>query len=104
MARGQPLRYLAVAIHGLRPQDITDPLLTFLVADIAGQGVGCGALRDIEPGVGREIQDARPQAFKAAMTSAALTTFTWRGKMRWVRKSWTAGSWSAQQSSTITRR
>jgi putative acetyltransferase len=45
-------RYHAIVIHGLPPQDIADPNLTFLVASIDGQGVGCGALRPLEPGVG----------------------------------------------------
>jgi putative acetyltransferase len=37
-------RYPAVEIHGLHPQDIADPHLTFLVASIDGHAVGCGAL------------------------------------------------------------
>jgi putative acetyltransferase len=45
-------RYPAQAIHGLHPQDVTDPYLTFLIARIDGSTVGCGALRDLEPGVG----------------------------------------------------
>jgi GNAT superfamily N-acetyltransferase len=45
-------RYPAITIHGLYPQDIADPSLTFLVASIDGQVVGCGALRYLEPGVG----------------------------------------------------
>src|SRR5262245_9847152 len=45
-------RYHAVEIHGLRPQDITDPHLTFLVASIDGHAAGCGAVRPLEPGVG----------------------------------------------------
>jgi putative acetyltransferase len=39
-------------IHGLHPQDIADPQLTFLVARIDGRAVGCGALRPLELGVG----------------------------------------------------
>jgi putative acetyltransferase len=45
-------RYPAIAIHGLHPQDVADPNLTFLVASIDSQAVGCGALRSLEPGVG----------------------------------------------------
>jgi putative acetyltransferase len=45
-------RYPAIAIHGLHPQDVADPNLTFLVASVDGQAVGCGALRYLEPGVG----------------------------------------------------
>jgi GNAT superfamily N-acetyltransferase len=45
-------RYSAVEIHGLHPQDIADPRLTFLVAIVDGQAVACGALRPLEPGVG----------------------------------------------------
>jgi putative acetyltransferase len=39
-------------IHGLQPQDIADPQLTFLVTSIDGHAAGCGALRPLEPGVG----------------------------------------------------
>ncbi len=45
-------RYPAIAIHGLHPQDIADPHLMFLVASVDGQADGCGALRDLKPGVG----------------------------------------------------
>ena len=45
-------RYPGATIHGLHPQDIADPNLTFLVASIDGQAVGCGALRPLELGVG----------------------------------------------------
>lgn len=45
-------RYPAIAIHGLHPQDVADPNLTFLVASIDSQAVGCGALHSLEPGVG----------------------------------------------------
>jgi len=45
-------RYPAVAIHGLRPEDLADPHLTFLVASMDGQAIGCGALRLLAPGVG----------------------------------------------------
>lgn len=45
-------RYPAIAIHGLHPQDVADPNLTFLVASVDSQAVGCGALRSLEPGVG----------------------------------------------------
>jgi GNAT superfamily N-acetyltransferase len=39
-------------VHGLRPSDIANPNFTFLVARIDDRTVGCGALRDLEPGVG----------------------------------------------------
>lgn len=39
-------------IHGLHPSDLADPQFTFLIARIDGRGVGCGALRNLEPGVG----------------------------------------------------
>ena len=42
-------------------------------------------------------------ADSAVTTSAACTTSAWRGKMRPVRKSWTSGSESEQQSSTTIR-
>ena len=39
-------------IHGLHPSDLADPKFTFLIARINGRGVGCGALRNLGPGVG----------------------------------------------------
>jgi putative acetyltransferase len=45
-------RYPAQAIHGLHPQEVADPNLTFLVASVDGTAVGCGALRYLAPGVG----------------------------------------------------
>jgi putative acetyltransferase len=45
-------RYPGAVIHGLSPQDITDPHLMFLVASVDGHAAGCGALRPLEPGVG----------------------------------------------------
>ena len=39
-------------IHGLHPSDLADPKFAFLVARIDGCAVGCGALRNLEPGVG----------------------------------------------------
>jgi GNAT superfamily N-acetyltransferase len=45
-------RYPDQTIHGLRPQDVADPKLSFLVASIDGMAVGCGALRSLAPGVG----------------------------------------------------
>src|SRR5262249_43784030 len=34
------------------PEDVEGPAGAFLVARVAGQAVGCGALRPLEPGVG----------------------------------------------------
>ena len=42
----------AQLIHGLHPSDLADPDFTFLIARIDGRAVGCGALRNLEPGVG----------------------------------------------------
>jgi GNAT superfamily N-acetyltransferase len=39
-------------IHGIQPSDLEDPDFTFLIARIEGQPVGCGALRNLELGVG----------------------------------------------------
>jgi putative acetyltransferase len=38
--------------HGLVPEDLNDPGFTFLLARADGRGVGCGALRVLEPGIG----------------------------------------------------
>jgi putative acetyltransferase len=45
-------RYPTQAVHGLHPQDVADPTLTFLVASIDGKAVGCGALRYLASRVG----------------------------------------------------
>lgn len=39
-------------IHGLHPSDLADPKFAFLVGRIDRRAVGCGALRNLEPGVG----------------------------------------------------
>jgi putative acetyltransferase len=45
-------RYPGQPIHGLHPWDVTDPNLRFQVANVDGKAVGCGALRNLEPGIG----------------------------------------------------
>ena len=45
-------RYPEGTIHGLRPEDVRDPRVRFLVARIGDQSAGCIAVREIEPGVG----------------------------------------------------
>jgi len=45
-------RYPGVAIHGLRQDEARDPRLSFFVARIGGQAVGCAALRELEPDTG----------------------------------------------------
>jgi GNAT superfamily N-acetyltransferase len=45
-------RYPGVAIHGLRPDEAQDPRLSFFVARVGGQAVGCAALRELDPGTG----------------------------------------------------
>jgi putative acetyltransferase len=45
-------RYPTQAVHGLHPQDVADPTLTFLIASVDGKAVGCGALRYLAPDVG----------------------------------------------------
>jgi putative acetyltransferase len=38
-------------IHGLHPGEHRDPRLRFYILTVAGEPVGCGALRELEPGV-----------------------------------------------------
>jgi GNAT superfamily N-acetyltransferase len=47
------LRYPETSkVHGLRAEDNDDPQLIFLVARIDDDVAGCGAIRQLEPGVG----------------------------------------------------
>ncbi len=46
-------RYPGARIHGLRPDDIADPRLLFLIAYANGLAIACGALREFEPRVGQ---------------------------------------------------
>ena len=46
-------RYPETAVvHGLRVHDTDDPRLIFLVARLRDRSVGCGAVREREPGIG----------------------------------------------------
>ncbi len=45
-------RYPGIQLKGLRPADVSDPGLVFLAAYADGDPVGCGAVRELEPGVG----------------------------------------------------
>jgi GNAT superfamily N-acetyltransferase len=45
-------RYPGIALHGLRLADVNDHRLVFLVAHADGEAIGCGAVRELEPGVG----------------------------------------------------
>ena len=69
------------AIHGLHPSDLADPNFTFLIARVDGQDVGCGALRNLEPGMGEikrmfVVPDSRGRGIArgllAALESRAL--------------------------------
>jgi GNAT superfamily N-acetyltransferase len=44
-------RYPAQSIHGFDPQEIADSRGAFVIARVAGQAVGCGAVRPLGPGV-----------------------------------------------------
>ena len=45
-------RYPGIALHGLRPEDVGDDRLVFLVAHADGEAIGSGAVRELEPGIG----------------------------------------------------
>jgi putative acetyltransferase len=59
-------RYPGVEIHGLRPEDMSHRRLVFLVARAGGQAIACGAVRELEPGVGE--------------VKRMFVTPAWRGK------------------------
>lgn len=45
-------RLPGLPVHGLRPNEGLDPNLTFYIARLGGQAVGCGGLRYLQPGIG----------------------------------------------------
>jgi GNAT superfamily N-acetyltransferase/uncharacterized damage-inducible protein DinB len=45
------VRYPTLAPHGLREQDVVNPLTVFLIGRIQGDIVACGATRPVEPGI-----------------------------------------------------
>jgi putative acetyltransferase len=45
-------RYPGIPLHGLRPADVSDHRLVFLVARADGEAIGCGAVRELEPRIG----------------------------------------------------
>ena len=45
-------RYPGIPLHGLRPADVRDHRFVFLVAHADDAAIGCGAVRELEPGVG----------------------------------------------------
>ena len=45
-------RYPQWQPHDLRAEEMNDPRLVFLVARAGGRAIGCGAVRELEPGVG----------------------------------------------------
>lgn len=45
-------RYPGIPLHGLRPADVRDHRLVFLVARADDEAIGCGAVRELEPGIG----------------------------------------------------
>ena len=47
LARHYPREHM----HGLHPNEETDPRLRFFVLEADGKVVGCGALRELEPGI-----------------------------------------------------
>lgn len=46
------VRYPGVPLHGLRPEDVRDHRQAFLVAYVGGEAIGCGAVRELDSGVG----------------------------------------------------
>jgi putative acetyltransferase len=43
--------YTREQMHGLRPGEESDPRLRFFLLELGGEVIGCGALRELEPGV-----------------------------------------------------
>ena len=63
-------------------------------AESAGSAVRRGdpACSSVSPRRRAAMPVVRHQDVNAWMTSLDVTTSAWRGKMRWVRKSWTSAS------------
>lgn len=66
-------RYPGVSFHTLTPDELMAPAFTFVVAEAAGEALGCGALRVREPGVA-EIKRmfVRPAARRCGVARAVL--------------------------------
>jgi GNAT superfamily N-acetyltransferase len=66
-------RYPGVPFHTLTPDELMAPAFTFVVAEAAGEALGCGALRVREPGVA-EIKRmfVRPAARRRGVARAVL--------------------------------
>jgi GNAT superfamily N-acetyltransferase len=66
-------RYPGVPFHTLTPDELMAPAFTFVVAEAAGEALGCGALRVREPGVA-EIKRmfVRPAARRRGVARALL--------------------------------
>jgi GNAT superfamily N-acetyltransferase len=59
-------------VHGLHPGEHRDPRLRFFVLTVAGEPAGCGALRELEPGVAELKRMYIRQAYRGRGLSRVL--------------------------------
>jgi len=68
-------RYPGQWIHGLHSEDIADPEFIFVVARLASQPVGCGALRRLAPGLAEVKRMFVVPAFRRRGFSRQILSF-----------------------------
>lgn len=74
-------RYPGVPFHTFSPDELTRPEFTFVLAEAAGEAIGCGALRLREPGVAEvKRMFVRPAARRRGVARAVLAALEARAR------------------------